>query len=179
VLIYKLIKKLVLISIIGFALLIMSSCGAASDKDTSVAPPGGGDSRPATTSEISVLTEVDLDYILSQGLPVLLYFGDNSQASQDTLAILNKISGECGGDILIFTVDLAQYPEAREGFPVQVVPSQFFYMSDGQPITLPMNIGVILSTFLSVDTEEPVFTMHEGALSEEELVNILTFMGVM
>ena len=151
--------------------IMLSACGGAQDGGSPQPPP-------KRDAEVTVLTTIDLDDLTTRGLPVVLNFGDDSQASEDTLAVLNKINGEYGDAVLIVTVDLALNPEAREGFPIQVKPSQFFYMADGKPMSLAINIGVITSTFLSVDTEEPVFTVHEGALSEDELLKILTFMGV-
>ena len=129
-------------------------------------------------AEMLRVTEVDLDDLLSRGLPVILYFGDDSRESVDTLDALEAVQEQLGADVLICAVDLAQNPEGREGFPIQVIPSQFFYMPDGTPIPLAMDIGIIMSTFLSIETEEPVFTIHEGPLSFEELLVILEFMGV-
>ncbi|MCL1805449.1 MAG: hypothetical protein FWG28_05555 [Clostridiales bacterium] len=153
---------------------LLAACGAS---------PGPSEPEPPPPVEnlyvpLAQVTEFDLQELLSQGLPVILNFGDDSPASLDTLAALEQINKNYGGSILICAVDLALKPDAREGFPVQVIPSQFFFNEEGLPITLPLGIGIILSTFISVDTEEPVFTIHEGAVSKDDLVNILSFMNV-
>ena len=144
--------------------------------DTSV---GAGTGSGSPEAEASILvTEVDLDALLSQGLPVILNFGDDSRESLDTLAALESLQEELSAYVLIRSVDLAQNPDGGEGFPVPTLPTQFFYTADGQPIALAVNIGVLISVYLSVDTEEPVFAAHEGPLSVEDFLRVLQFMGV-
>ena len=158
----------------------MSGCGSPTDPGDTT---DSGDTADATPSNIAdpadiVITAVDLDELLSTGLPVVLNFGDDSQDAQDMLDVFTSLYGDLHEHVLIRSVDLAQNPQAREGFPVQVMPTQFFYQADGTPIPLPMSIGVICSVFMSIETEEPLFTAHEGPLSFEELVRMLEFMGV-
>jgi thioredoxin 1 len=172
----KLLASFMVFAVAAFA---ASACGAAQDSNaTGDGGDGGAGQTPAPDAGVALLTEVNLDELLAQGLPVILNFGDDSQDSIDTLSALGQANKEHGGGVLVVTVDLAQNPKAREGFPIQTIPSQFFYMADGRPISLPMSIGVIMSTFLSVDTEEPIFTIHEGRLTEDDLQKILVFMGV-
>ena len=185
-------KRFIVLIFLCVAALCLSACGggASDPKDGTVDPAGDASGEPsAQTPSVTEpsdagdpapisITEVDLDEILSQGLPVILNFGDDSPASRDTLAALEAVQKELGGSILIYTVDLALNPAAREGFPVQVIPSQFFYMADGTPIPLPVSINIILSTFMSIETEEPVFTIHEGPLTSEEILIVLEDMGL-
>jgi thioredoxin 1 len=185
----KTLVSAVLIIMLSFATLLSSGCGASGDNppiaDSSAGSTGGPDivSGPPTGQsaepEPVVITAVDLDHLLSQGLPLILNFGDDSQGSRDTLAALEKIYGDYHRHILIRSVDVARHPEAREGFPnLGLSTSQFFYTADGEPIALPMDIGILMSMFLCIDTEEALFTMHEGPLSENELMIILAYMGV-
>ena len=126
-----------------------------------------------------VVTEFDLTELLSLGLPLVLNFGNDNHESQHTLANLEKINQDYHQHILIRSVDLAANPQAREGFPnLNLMPSQFFYTADAEPIGLPLHLGVLMSLFLSIDTQEPVFTMHDGPLTEDELLRIIEYMGV-
>lgn len=159
--------------IVAFA---ASGCSLSTAPPQEPAPVGGLDAHAGAASFL--VTEFDLDELRSMGLPLILNFGDDSQASLDTLAALEKLQEGLGNLILIRSVDLAQAPQAKEGFPVPVVPSQFFFMADGKPAPLALNIGVLLSVYLSVDTEEPAFSVHEGPLSVEEILEVLEFMGV-
>jgi thioredoxin 1 len=150
--------------LLGAAALLTAGCGGQVSS--------GAGAEPVTVSQVS------LDELLTQGLPLILNFGDDGQASQETLTNLEKINEAYSGKVLIRSVDLAASPEAKEGFPVQVMPSQFFYTAEGKPITLPGDLGIVMSSFQSLDTQETVFTIHEGPLTEEELSRILAFMDV-
>lgn len=165
----RLTRMISLLMFIGVAAVMLSACGSSAAEDGAA---------PAPSPELSVITEVDLSALLSQGKPVILNFGDGGQGSAGTLDALGQINRDYGESILIYTVDLVQNPQAREGFPIQVIPSQFFYTAEGQPINLPLGIGVVISTFLSVDTEETVFTIHEGAISAEDLIKVLDYMDI-
>ena len=147
--------------------------GVPADKEQSVP---SADSV-ATRLQFTV-SAFDLDELISCGLPLILNFGDDGKDSLDTMAALEKLQEEVGHVVRICSVDLVENPQGKEGFPVQVLPTQFFYTAEGLPIPLPVNISVIMSTFMSVDTEEPVFTAHEGPLSYEGFLIILDSMGV-
>ena len=172
--------SIILLLIVSIALLFLSGCGSSGN--SSGDPP---DNEPASSDPVVIaepapikVTDFILDDLLSHGLPVILNFGDDSPESLDTLAALTYINQELGEYVMICSVDLAANPQGKEGYPVQVIPSQFFYTEEGKPISLPMDIGILMSTFLSVDTEEPVFTVHEGPLTVEEFLTVLDFMGV-
>ena len=175
-------KTLTLLVVLSIIVLMVVGCGSGSGTSSDDDPDANGDSTvdapPDAGPTFIIGTEVDLDNLFSRGLPVILNFGDDSPASMDTLAALEAIHAELGEHILIYSVDLAREPTARQGFPVQVIPSQFFYLDDGTPIPLPVNIEIIMSTFLSTETEEPVFTIHEGPLHAEGFLVILENMGV-
>jgi len=162
--------------------LLAAGCGRAANpagQPAADTPTEAGAGSESPEAEASVLiTEVDLETLLSQGMPLILNFGDDSLDSMDTLAALETLNRELSSYVLIRSVDLVQNPDAREGFPVPTLPTQFFYTADGQPIALAVNIGVLISVYLSVDTEEPVFAAHEGPLSVEDFLRVLQFMGV-
>ena len=159
-------------ALLALLLLPLAGCAPA----PAVNPPPEPVAQPEP--EPILITEVNLDDLFAPGLPVILNFGDSSPESAATLAALERINATYGDKVLIRSADLSQNPDAREGFPVQIVPSQFFYAAGGEPIPLLVNIGIPVSSFLAVDTEEPVFTAHEGPLTEEELLVILENMSV-
>jgi len=163
-------KCLALFLLICVAAAGLSGCGSSGAK------PGNTDSPP--DPEPILITELDLDYLLSQGLPVILNFGDDSPESLEVLAALERLQKDIGQNVLIRSVDLTQNPAAREGFPIQVMPSQFFYQADGKPIPLPMTLDIIMSSFMDIDTMEPLFTVHEGPLTWEEFLTVLNYVGI-
>ena len=157
----------------GFLLTACGSPGAQAGTQNTPAEP----ERSADLPSISV-SELDLAEVLSRGLPVVLHFGDDSQDSINTHSALEELQKTVNDKVLIYSVDLVENPGAKDGLPITTIPSQFFFTAEGKPIALQVNISVLLSTFLSVDTEEPVFTLHEGPLSYKELVEILLNAGM-
>jgi thioredoxin 1 len=152
------------------ATLLPASCGGSQEPQT----PAG----PEASAEPVTVSRIDLEQLLAQGLPLILNFGDDSRDSLETLANLEKLNEAYSDKVLIRAADLTASPDAKEGFPVQVMPSQFFYTAEGKPITLPGDLGIIMSSFQSLETQETVFTVHEGPLTEDELLKILAYMGV-
>ena len=147
----------------------VAGCGSAGTPPTVAPEP---DPEPI------VITEVDLEHLLSNGLPVILNFGDDNDASQETLANLEKLNAKYHDKIIIRSVDLTQNPEAREGFPAPDLPTQFFYTAEGKPIPLPLGYGPFMSSFVPVDSDEAVFTAHEGPLDEEGIHIVMEIMGL-
>ena len=164
--------------------LLASGCGSSGDIPVNQPVEPDPITQPVidpyseADSSLFTVSEFDLDELLSHGLPVILNFGDDSQASQETQAALAVVHRDLGHLVHVCSVDLVQNPKAREDYPVQVFPTQFFFYEDGTPIPLPMSIGVIMSSFVSIDTEEPIFTTHEGAMSLDEFLIVLQFMNV-
>ncbi|HHV45078.1 MAG TPA: thioredoxin family protein [Firmicutes bacterium] len=127
------------------------------------------------------LTNVELDRILSYGKPVLLDFGASwCMPCQQMAPHLRSVYEKMQGKALVFYVEIDKYPDAAKDFPVRVVPTQFFYTADGKPYVpseeLKEAFGFILYSYR--DTGEHVFTAHEGALTEEQMLLIFADMGV-
>jgi hypothetical protein len=155
-----------------FFVFFMTACGSATPSPSVLAP------EPEPETESIVITEADLDDLLSRRLPLILNFGDDSEESLATLANLEKLNQEYHDKILIRSVDLAQNPGAREGFPAPDLPTQFFYTAEGKPIPLPLIYGPFMSSFVPVDSEEAVFTAHEGPLDEDGIRIVKEVMGL-
>ena len=166
--------KLTLFAFLSISMILLSGCGSQGSTGNNA---GAKDVSKPDLAEILV-KECDLDELLSSGLPVILNFGDDSRESKETVDVLMTLYEEIKEHVIIRSIDLAQNPSGKAGFPIQIIPTQFFYDASGAPIPLPVNIGVILSAFMSVETEEPVFTAHEGPLTLEEFINILAVMGI-
>ena len=175
--------SIIILIMVSIAFIFLSGCGSSGGTPDSTPAPANNPPEPSDPSDLTEpapikVTDFILEDLLSRGMPLILNFGDDSPESLDTLAALTYINQELGQYVLICSVDLAANPQGKEGYPVQVVPSQFFYTEEGKPISLPMDIDILMSSFVSVDTEEPVFTVHEGPLTVEEFLTVLDFMGV-
>jgi thioredoxin 1 len=128
-----------------------------------------------------VITEVNLDKIRSHALPVILDFGSDSCVPCQLMApVLEKVHAEMQGKALIYYVDVWKYPKAVEGFPVRVIPTQVFYTADGRPYVPSEEIrtSIEFTLYYAKETNEHLFTVHEGGLTEGQMFRILAEMGV-
>jgi thioredoxin 1 len=71
-----------------------------------------------------------------------------------------------------------KYTDAANDFPVQVIPTQVFINADGTPYVPSKDLGVEFGFYSNKDTQEHVFTVHQGGLTAEQLNKILADMGV-
>lgn len=128
------------------------------------------------------ITAVDLEEIQSHGLPIMLDFGAEACGPCRAMApALKQIHAEMQGKAVIHYTDAWEYPEATEGFPVQVVPTQFFMNADGTPYVPDESVLQSIPGFQMYsrkDTGEHVFTAHQGGLTAEQMRTILADMGV-
>ncbi|MCL1848185.1 MAG: hypothetical protein FWF83_00710 [Clostridiales bacterium] len=174
----------ILATILVAAILVIPGCSKADNSSSNSSgnlpndSPSSASAQDAGQALPFIVTEFNIKEILSCGLPVILNFGDNSQDSQETLSALRELYDILHDYVRIVSVDLAEKPDAKEGYPVQVIPSQFFYGDSGKPIPLPIGIGVLMSAFTSLETEEPMFTIHEGPMTLNEFLVILDHIGV-
>ena len=75
-----------------------------------------------------------------------------------------------------------KYPQAAENVPVQLIPTQFFFGADGSPFVPSEELQSKIPFIMYVDGEEEdashIFTAHQGGLTEAEMREILSEMGV-
>ncbi len=127
------------------------------------------------------ITNVDLEEIKGKGLPVMINFGSDSCIPCRQMApALEKIYGEMLGKAVIHYIDVWKYPEAARDFPVRVIPTQIFFTADGEPYRPGAELAeeVPFIFYKKKDTDEHVFTVHEGGLTAEQMRAILVEMGV-
>lgn len=144
--------------------------------------------KPATappSSDIAIpleITSVDLEEIKSHGLPMVLDFGSDSCIPCKEMApVLVKLHEEMQGKAVIHFTDVWKYPEAGQDFPIQVIPTQVLINADGTPYVPSESILNAISGFQMYslkETDEHVFTVHQGGLTEEQMRSILADMGV-
>lgn len=140
---------------------------------------GGEQENPALDIPLT-LTEVNMEEVTAHGLPVIIDFGaDSCIPCKEMAPVLVKLNEEMQGNAVIHFVDVWKNPEAAQGFPVQVIPTQVFVTADGKPYVPSEELGIAGFTMYSTkDTNEHVFTVHEGGLTEEQMRLILGDMGV-
>jgi thioredoxin 1 len=127
------------------------------------------------------ISSVDLDEIKSYGIPFVIDFGSDSCKPCKAMApVLETLHEEWHGKAIVHFVDVWKNTTAANNFPVSLIPTQVFYNADGTPF-LPsdeLSKEIQFSMYGSKATNEHLFTVHEGGITEEEMRKIFMEMGV-
>lgn len=110
------------------------------------------------TSEyaLDATKDLDLEEILSHGLPVMIDFGaDYCAPCREMAPVLVRLNKEYRGRAIIKFVDVQKNSSAAGEFGVSVIPTQFFFDRNGEP-----------------------YGYHEGLLPEQEIIRIFEELGV-
>jgi len=178
-----LLKILVLTMIlvaIGTVWVIKNGVPVRDDAETQTLEPSAT-SEDATAEKTGFVLEVesiDLAALLSARLPIVIDFGsDSCIPCQQMAPVLQSANADYEGKAIVQFLDVRKYPDAVGNFPVQVIPTQFFINADGTPYVPNEELGVEFILYRAKDTQQHVFTAHQGALTSEELDAILADMG--
>ncbi len=138
------------------------------------------DDMAGVNPDFALKTEtLDLEKLKSYGLPILIDFGAGSCVPCKEMApVLEKLNKEYRGKVIIKFVDVWRNPELAENFPVQVIPTQFFFNSDGSPLAQEANPPFDVIGYINKETQEQTFTVHQGGLTEEQLEAAFKEMGL-
>ena len=121
---------------------------------------------------------IDLSALMAYQLPVVIDFGsDSCIPCQQMAPVLKSANADYQGKAIIKFVDVWENPDAASGFPLQVIPTQVFFNADGTPYAPSQDFCVEFIFYSTSDTNEHVFTAHQGALTLEQLQAILADMG--
>lgn len=124
-------------------------------------------------------SSVNLDELKEYKLPIIIDFGsDSCIPCQQMAPVLETMNEEMQGKAIIKFIDVWKYQDAAKDFPVQVIPTQVIFDSEGKPYTPSEDIGIEFTMYSSKDTEEHVYTVHQGGLTEEQMRAIFNDMGV-
>lgn len=124
-------------------------------------------------------TAIDLDALKAYGLPIIIDFGsDSCVPCQEMAPALVIINAEMQGKAIIKFVDVWKYSDAAKDFPLQVIPTQVLFNSDGTPYVPSDTIDIEFTTYSDKDTNEHIFTVHQGGLTADQMRALLEDMGV-
>lgn len=128
---------------------------------------------------LHVMDAIDLEELKSYGLPIIIDFGaDSCIPCKEMAPVLEKLNEELKGKAIILFVDVWKYGELAADFPVQVIPTQILIDAEGNPYAPSENVSVEYMQYTYRDTGELAFTAHQGGITEEQLMEALTEMGV-
>ena len=123
--------------------------------------------------------EINLDKLKNYNLPIIIDFGaDSCIPCKQMEPVLKTLNKEMQGKAIIKFVDVWKNADGANGFPIQVIPTQVFINSNGKPYSPSEDIEIDFIMYATKDTNEHIFTVHQGGLSEEQMRTILIDMGV-
>lgn len=126
-----------------------------------------------------IASDIDIAELSSLGIPVLIDFGSETCGPCLEMADdLERVNSEVQGRAVVKYVDIYEHPEAAADVPVRVTPTQLLIDKDGNPYVPPENAGYGYTMYSRKDTNEHVYTVHEGALDYNTLMNLLLDMGM-
>lgn len=123
--------------------------------------------------------DFNLEEILSYGLPVIIDFGAEGCVPCDYMApILKELNEELRGKAIVKFVNIRINEDAAGAVPLRVIPTQFFFDKDGKPYIPTGESDIPFIQYQDKDTEEIVFTGHEGVLEKDQILSILEGLGM-
>jgi len=134
--------------------------------------------EPNPDFSLYVTESLDLEKLKSYGLPIMIDFGaDSCVPCKEMAPILKDLNARLQGKVIIRFVDVWKNPNLAEGYPIRVIPTQMFFDSEGEPYrpSDPDASGMLM--YVLKDTQEHVFTAHEGGMTEEMILQGLREMG--
>ncbi|HBF8218529.1 thioredoxin family protein [Clostridioides difficile] len=127
------------------------------------------------------ITSVDLEEIKKYGVPTVIDFGSDSCIPCKQMAsVLETLNSEWQGKAAVQFMDVWEYTEGVDKFPVQVIPTQVFFNADGTPFIPSDELAskVQFTMYSDKSNDEHIFTVHQGGITEEEMREIFAEMGV-
>ena len=123
--------------------------------------------------------EVDIEKLKSYGLPILLDFGSDDCAPCRAMApVLEEVNKELRGKAIVKFVDVWKFEKTANGYPLQVIPTQFFFDKDGKPFVPEDAQAMRMTLYKHRDTNEHVYTAHQGGMTKEQIMAVFKEMGV-
>jgi len=121
----------------------------------------------------------DLAEYRAVGVPVIIDFGaDSCIPCKEMAPVLVALHDELKGKAIIRFVDVWKYRDLAEGIPLQVIPTQVFFDASGKPFTPSDKLQIPMTQYSTRETNEHVFTTHEGGITKDQLLSVLNEMGM-
>jgi len=122
---------------------------------------------------------IDLDKLKSYGLPIIIDFGaDSCIPCKEMAPVLKKLNKEWQGKVIVKFVDVWKYPDASGDFPVQMIPTQFFFDAQGNPYVPSDPEAMQMQMYVMKETGKHVYTAHVGGITEAQLRVVFEEMGI-
>lgn len=130
---------------------------------------------------LNVSTAVDYDALFECKVPVIVDYGsDSCIPCQQMAPVLETLNKEMACKAFIKFVDVWKYTDAANDVPIQVIPTQILFNTDGTPFVPSDELAMEIEFMMYSDreTNEYIFTTHQGGITEKQMRKILKEMGV-
>lgn len=130
---------------------------------------------------LNVTTAVDYNALFEYNVPVIVDYGsDSCIPCQQMAPVLETLNKEMAGKAFIKFVDVWKYADVANDVPIQVIPTQILFNADGTPFVPSDELAkeIEFMMYNDRDTNEHIFTTHQGGITEEQMRKILKEMGV-
>lgn len=129
---------------------------------------------------LQVKDQLDLEELKKKEIPIMLDFGAEScgpcRQMKPALKIVHR---KMEGKAFVKYMDVWENQKLGDGFPIQVIPTQFFFEKDGSPLLAEKvaHLGISLEEIMDQDGNH-ILTRHVGILTENQMLQIFEVMGV-
>lgn len=131
-----------------------------------------------TESTIQNITAIDLEAISALEVPLMIdFYSDGCMPCLQMKPEIQAAGEKLQDKGMIQMIDVWQYPEGTANFPIQVIPTQAFFLPNGAPYQPSAELEPYFDLYGDSETGEHVLTLHVGALSEEDILEIFRDMG--
>ena len=137
-------------------------------------------SKSGADFSLAATEATDFEEMASYGLPMIIDYGSDSCIPCKQMApVLETMNKEMENVAFIKFVDVWKYTDAANNVPVQVIPTQVLVNADGTPFVPSDELAgqIEFVQYTAKDTNEHIFTVHQGGMTEEQMRMILAEMG--
>ena len=128
---------------------------------------------------LNVTEKLDLEKLKSLNVPIIIEFGSDSCIPCKQMApIIEALNKELRGKAIIKFVDVWKNQSYADGYPISVIPTQIFIDANGKPYNPKDPDTLQMKLYSNQNTNEHMFTVHEGTITKEQLLTVLKEMGM-
>jgi len=150
-----------------------------SEQDNNIDVTENNSEDASSDFSLDITEEINLEQLKSYGVPIIIDFGaDTCIPCKEMAPILKKLNEDLQGKAIVKFVDVWKYPDLAQDYPVSIIPTQVFFDKDGNPYVPSESSSDGMTMYTTKDTNEHVFTTHQGGISEDALLEILGEMGM-
>lgn len=176
-------KRIVSVAVIVVILVVIGGMWIVKKNSTDSRTPSASTATVGATTvvngDLNIVGSFDLEKFRSSGVPVVIDFGaDSCVPCKEMAPVLLELNKELQGKAIIRFVDVWKYRDLSDGYPIQVIPTQIFFDAKGNPFTPSEKLQIPMNQYVTKDTNEHVFTTHEGGITKEQLLAVLAEMGM-